>query len=80
MGDWQEHGTFLLWDMVKECSEKRDAEDYRLYNDDYSTSDFYYEETLNWAKAMLELEEEEDRKKLVLEYIKELEEKKAALA
>ncbi len=60
-GDWEENGTFLLWDMVKECSVKFDP------NEDDLT--VYYTATKQWATEMLPLIADGSYKEKVIKWI-----------
>ena len=73
-GDWEENGTSLLWDQIKECGIK----DEFLDATDDGLTEKLNQDTMTWGKLVLSLLDEDDREsgkeKLVIDWLRELEE------
>lgn len=69
LGDWEDDGTSLLWDMVKECSVNCEEE---WYNAEDFPTDLVYQKEIEWLEIMLPLIDDAERKNLVEQKIKEV--------
>ena len=73
-GDWEEAGTGLLWDMVKECSERR-VEKYDYYADGHDPVLLaFLEATIEWGEKVIPLIEEEEYKQDALIWLNKVRE------
>lgn len=71
LGDWQEGGTFLLWDMCKECGVKTDEP----CNWNKEEDEYLLIPTIKWAESAISLLDENEHKQSAEEWLKKLKQK-----
>ena len=78
-GDWEEDGTFLLWDMCKECGLRHEIDDIEVdilsHSDDEKEEKIYLSEIIIWAEKVLSYVEDEEHKQKVLKWLEELQDR-----
>jgi len=73
-GDWEEDGTLLVWDGVKECGVNYELE--KDCDDDYQPTDLCFQKEIKWMKTMLTFIDDEEGIGLIEKKIQRVEEEK----
>lgn len=68
-GDWEDGGTFLLWDLCKECGIKS-WDDYEIWEDENPIEEIRYrQEIIEWAELVIPLITDQDYKSEVVKWL-----------